>query len=107
MPMSEEYTETKEYQYGQQAFEQGSSFLDNPYIIAQEPNKFFAWSKGWWDKNKHYENINKEIFLKEEEEINKEIHEQERVKEVKKQEEKYKKSKKGRAEEAGQGTLFG
>lgn len=103
--------ERKEYIYGQQAFEEGKSFLDNPYHSWNNPLEYFSWAKGWWDKNHYYERLSSEETQKEKKiEDEKFFQEQEKKRQeetAKKEEAKYKKSKKGRAEAAGQGTLFG
>ncbi len=104
-------SQPKEYTYGQQAFDQGKNFLDNPYHCWYDPDKFFAWSKGWWEKNNYYESLSREELRKElaieEERVLAEQAKKREEEAAKKAEEKYKKSKKGKLEAAGQGSLFG
>jgi hypothetical protein len=104
-------TTSKEYTYGQQSYEQGKSFLNNPYHPWTDQDRFFSWSKGWWDKNNYYENLSreelrKELVIEDEQALARQAKRQEEDA-AKKAEEKYKKSKKGKQEAAGQGTLFG
>lgn len=103
-------SESQEYLYGQQAFDQGKNFLDNPYHCWYNPEKFFDWSRGWWKKNYEYDKKAKEESRKEiaieEERILSEQSKRRAEEAAKKAEEKYKKSKKGKLEAAGQGSLF-
>lgn len=111
MNMSDESTETKEYRFGKQAYEQGKSFLDNPFHCWYNKKEYSDWAKGWWDKNNYYERLTSEELQKEqrieEERFFQEQETKRQEEAAKKAEEKYKKSKKGKAEAAGQSTLFG
>ena len=97
------------YKAGQIAFEQGKNFLeDHPYPCTDP--KHYEWSAGWFERNRYYEELSRKEYQKEDAEIERIFFEEqqakEKEKEVKKAEEKFKKSKKGKAEAAGQKSLF-
>jgi len=87
------------YKEGEQAYYESVGFIANPYPIAIEEDRFKSWSRGWWDVHNRLDSADQEQIKAQ---IAKEV-EQERL-EI--QMKKKQKSKKGRAELAGQATMF-
>lgn len=97
------------YRAGQQAYERGESFLTgNPYRCNDD--RHYDWSAGWFERMRHYDNLSHEAYIKEQEAEQIEITKEREAKENKKKTlniiRKFKNSKKGKAEAAGQTTLF-
>lgn len=97
------------FKQGQQAYERGETFVShNPFPCTDD--RHYEWFAGWYEREIYYRNLSREELMKEDEEYNRQLliekEAEEKKKEIIKAEKRYKKSKKGRAEAAGQGTLF-
>jgi len=109
MPTNDESTVTEIYKQGQQDFEKGVPFIDgNPFRCTDE--RHFEWSCGWLERRNHYQALSRIELTKEDEEFNRKILEEQekkkKEKEIIQSDKRFKKSKKGKAEAAGQTTLF-
>jgi len=84
---------------GERAWYDGKGFIANPFNICDNEEEFNSWSMGWWSVQDKIEEASRAKAQAEyEAEVAKELLENE-IKEKKK-------TKKGRAELAGQFTLF-
>ena len=84
---------------GKRAWYDGMGFISNPYHVWHQEEQYLSWSKGWWSVNDESAAKDRELCNKEHEEMLKREEEERIIKEKKK-------TKKGRAELAGQITMF-
>ncbi len=90
---------TVAYHEGRQAWYKGVGWVQNPYNVTNHTQKYYEWHSGWSES----ESVEEEMSYK--------VYTQERTEEIiaeKKQYElrEHQKTKAGRAELAGQSTLF-
>jgi hypothetical protein len=93
------------YREGKQAWYDGVGWLMNPYQIhrEEEEDKSLSWSQGWREISKKFEEADRIALQKE---IEAEYAAEEAARKAKEEIKEKKKTKKGRAELAGQDTLF-
>jgi hypothetical protein len=84
---------------GKRAWNSGMGFINNPYHVWDQKEQYLSWSKGWWELNDESAAIDREVLAQEHEDM---VRKEEEAKELKEKQ----KTKKGRAELAGQTTMF-
>ena len=88
------------FKEGSKAWYDGKGFIENPFNIWYDEEKFTAWNQGWWL-------VQNEMYSKEKEVLDREYQLQLQMEREEKERVEKSKTKKGRAELAGQYTLFG
>ena len=84
---------------GKKAWYDGEGFVKNPYHVCYQEDMYDAWSRGGWSVHNEMEAKDRAVL---QEELEKEALAQAKLLAIKEK----KKTKKGRAELAGQSTLF-
>lgn len=84
---------------GKRAWYDGVGFLDNPYHVWYQEEQFVAWNRGWFAVNREMEEKDRKI-------LHEELEREAEIELAAQIEKEKKKTKKGRAELAGQTTLF-
>jgi len=87
------------FKEGAKAWNDGTGFVFNPFNISDDEENYLSWSSGWWSIQNQMEMVDRKIL---EDEYQKEL----ALDASKKEMIEKKKSKMGRAELAGQDTLF-
>jgi len=87
------------YQEGVKSWYEGVGFVLNPFNLTYEEEKYNAWSRGWWSIQDQTEQSDRK-------ELRAELDKELALDEAERERKEKKKTKNGRAELAGQNTLF-
>jgi len=84
---------------GEKAWYDGKGFIHNPFNVCYDEENFQSWSNGWWS-------VQDEMLARDRKILDAEYQEQIEKEAAEKESKEKSKTKKGRAELAGQNTLF-